>query len=115
VKAVKPDIVIKGKVTAREVRFESQPDISVKWRGCPGLDTTRISLRTNLPKPVQPGVTYRNVELEFQVNGWIREIDCALGRALQARQRPSQAIATPDNVIRQLLQSCPVTDSIPRN
>jgi hypothetical protein len=115
VKAQKPDIVIKGKVTAREVRFESQPEVSVQWRGCPGLDTTRVSVRTNLPKPVQPGVTYRNVELDFQVSGWLREIDCAIGRALDARQRQNLRVATPDSVIRNLLQSCPATDSIRRN
>jgi hypothetical protein len=109
-----PDIVIKGRVTAREVRFASQPQVDVQVRGCPALDTTRVSVRTNLPRPVQAGVTYRDVHVDFELSAWLREIDCAIGRSLQSRRRQNQPLATADTVLRQLLQSCPASDSLRR-
>ena len=114
IRSTRPEVTIRGKVTAKEVRFGSQPQVSVQVRGCPGLDTTRLSVRTNLPKPVQPGVTYRDVQLDFQLSAWLRDIDCAIGRALQARQRQNLRINAPDSVIRQMIQSCPLPDSLSR-
>jgi hypothetical protein len=114
VRGTRPEVTLRGKVTAREVRFESQPQVSVQVRGCPALDTTRLSVRTNLPRPVQPGVTYRDVQVDFQLSAWIRDIDCAIGRALQARQRQNLRITAPDSLIRQMLQSCPAADSLSR-
>lgn len=115
VRAIKPDIVLRGRVTARELRFESQPQVMTQVQGCPALDTTRVSVRTNLPRPVQAGVTYRNVQVDFQLSAWVRDIDCAIGRSLQARQRQNRPTVTADSVLRQLLQSCPASDSLRRN
>jgi hypothetical protein len=114
IRGTRPEVVLRGKVTAKELRFASQPQVSVQVRGCPGLDTTRLSVRTNLPKPVQPGVTYRDVQLDFQLSAWLRDIDCAIGRALQARQRQNLRINSPDSLIRQMIQSCPPPDSLSR-
>ena len=57
---------------ARKLRFSKKPKTEVKWRQevngrlvDENLDaeTASLSRRKNLPEEVEPGVTYRNVEL----------------------------------------------------
>src|SRR5688572_12920212 len=71
VAGLKPDIVIGWSVSARELRFESQPRISVSFKGCPGLDSLVITRRENLPKPVQPGVTYSNILISGELRSYL--------------------------------------------
>lgn len=56
------DIVLFAAVEARSVRFNSQPRVRVRlcWGNGAG-DTLRVIERSNLPKPVAAGVTYRDV------------------------------------------------------
>ena len=50
------------------MRFASQPRIRVRL--CGGvLDSVRIVERRNLPDPVQPGVTYRDVYIAVEILG----------------------------------------------
>jgi hypothetical protein len=89
---VKPDIAIIARVEAAELKFNAQPSTSLQLFGCPQVDTSMVVLRTNLPKPVQPGVTYRNVIVDFRLNMKFAELECVLAG------RP--CVAKPDSVRR---------------
>jgi hypothetical protein len=71
-----PDIEIGAAVRARKLRFRSKPKTRVEFEGRTRirsddrvedveLETESGSERRNLPEEVEPGVTYRNVEV-----GW---------------------------------------------
>lgn len=90
-----PDLVIRASARAAEVRFGSQPEIDVRLRGCAVLDTVRVLERRNLPDPVQPNVTYRDVFVAVEILGHL-DVTCLLpGLALR--------LCTP-----------PAADSVPR-
>src|SRR5687768_5969212 len=72
----KPDIMLLARVEARTLRFHSNPDASLTVSGCPAADTTHVVVRTNLPKPVQSGVTYQNVRVELLLKLRLAEADC---------------------------------------
>jgi hypothetical protein len=63
------DIILLASVSARELRFYSQPRISVRL--CGGLDSVRVVERRNLPERVVPGVTYRDVHVAVEIVGHI--------------------------------------------
>jgi hypothetical protein len=63
------DVILLASVSAREVRFQSQPRISVRL--CGGFDSVRVVERRNLPQRVVPGVTYRDVYVAVEILGHI--------------------------------------------
>ena len=87
----RPDLLIVASVSAREVRFETQPEARVRLTGCAALDTVIVTERTNLPDPVQPGVTYRDVRVGIEIRGWLN-VECiaALAAAEPALCAPVQ-------------------------
>jgi hypothetical protein len=71
-----PDIEIGAAVRARKLRFRSKPKTKVEFEGhthvrsderieAVEIESESGSERHNLPEEVEPGVTYRNVEV-----GW---------------------------------------------
>ena len=71
-----PDIEIGAAVRARKLRFRSKPKANVEFEGHTRvrsddriedveIESESVSERRNLPEEVEPGVTYRNVEV-----GW---------------------------------------------
>jgi hypothetical protein len=71
-----PDIEIGARAKARKLRFRRKPETRVEFEGRTRvrsddriedleLDTESRSDRRNLPEEVEPGVTYRDVEV-----GW---------------------------------------------
>jgi hypothetical protein len=70
-----PDVVIRATATAREVRFSTQPRTAVRTLGC--ADSLIVTERVNLPDPVQPGVTYRDVRVGVEIRADFR-ITCLL-------------------------------------
>lgn len=86
-----PDLLITASVSARELRFESEPRAQVRLAGCAALDTVIVTERTNLPDPVQPGVTYRDVRVGIEIRGWL-SVECiaALAAAEPALCAPVQ-------------------------
>jgi hypothetical protein len=73
-----PAIILFASASAREVRFASQPRIRVRL--CGGvLDSVRVLERRNLPDPVQPGVTYRDVYIAVEILGRLNA-ECLAGR-----------------------------------
>src|SRR6266480_7097493 len=61
------DIMLLVGVHADEVRFASTPHLRVRL--CWGGDTLRVVQRDNLPSPIVPGTTYRNVYIAVELLG----------------------------------------------
>lgn len=72
-----PLVIVRATATAREVRFGSQPRTSVRATGCAGVDPVRVTERVNLPDPVEPGVTYRDVRVGVEIRADLR-VACLL-------------------------------------
>lgn len=60
-------ISIDAKVKAKSVRFDQVPNVRVTFPGHGQRDTRWTAQRKNLPKPLKPGVTYKNVEVTTQI------------------------------------------------
>jgi hypothetical protein len=102
----KSDIVLFARVRAETLRFESTPEVRAAVSGCPQLDTTRLVIRTNLPQPVQPGVTYRNVLIDARLRAQFADIECLLADlagatvADSARNRGARSACSRGDTIR---------------
>ena len=80
-------------VQADEVRFAKQPHLRVRL--CWGGDTLRVVQRDNLPSPVVPGTTYRNVYVAVEIIGRVNAecLSNAIGVGNQQTQRAGAAQA----------------------
>ncbi len=77
-----PDLAITANVTARELRFEQVPNPRVDFTGRPQRETVWDAARRNLPRPVQPGVTYRDIGIELKITSRFADIDRIVAEAL---------------------------------
>src|SRR5919202_933961 len=77
-----PDLSITARVTARELRFEKVPNPKVDFTGRPRRETVWESERENLPKQVQPGVTYRDIGITLRITSVFADIDRIVAEAL---------------------------------
>jgi len=87
------DVLLLVGVHADEVRFGSQPHVRVRL--CWGGDTLRVVQRDNLPSPIVPGTTYRNVYIAVELLGRINA-ECladriGVGNASPQNARPTDA------------------------
>ena len=89
-----PDLSIRARATTRTLRFDVQPEASVRVWACPLADTTRLVERGGLPRPVQPGVVYRDVTVSAEYAAVLSE---ALGDLLKP---PACGAARPDSAAR---------------
>ncbi len=62
-----PDIDFSASVTARELRFEEEPQAEVRFWGYPEHNSVSVNERKNLPEKVQQGVTYRDVSVRSRI------------------------------------------------
>ena len=85
------DVLLLVGIHADEVRFGSQPHVRVRL--CWGGDTLRVVQRDNLPSPVVPGTTYRNVYIAVELLGRINAECLAekIGVGNNARPTPPSA------------------------
>lgn len=60
-----PDIEFSSTVEAERLHFREAPRTEVTFRGEPGRSSVKRSRRVNLPEPVEPGVEYRRVRVEY--------------------------------------------------
>jgi hypothetical protein len=87
----RPSIVLLASASSREVRFASQPRIHVRL--CGGImDSVRVLERRNLPDPVRPGATYRDVYVAVEILGHLNT-ECILNRLGVTPQRTAGARA----------------------
>jgi hypothetical protein len=78
----KADLSITAHVRARSLKFETVPNPTVEFPGSPARDTVWEAQRENLPTPVQPGVTYRNIGIRLKITSIFRDIDRIVAEAL---------------------------------
>lgn len=76
------DLVIKANVRARELRFEEVPNASVAFTGRPRRETVWEAERQNLPRPVRPGETYRDIGIRLRIISVFADIDRIVAEAL---------------------------------
>jgi hypothetical protein len=76
------DLSITAHVTARELRFEEAPNVSVEFTGQPRGETVWEAERQNLPRPVRPGETYRDIGIRLRIVSVFADIDRIVAEAL---------------------------------
>jgi hypothetical protein len=76
------DLSITARVTADSLRFEKVPNTRVEFTGKPERVTVWEAERENLPRPVQPGVTYRNIGITLRITSVFADIDRIVAEAL---------------------------------
>jgi hypothetical protein len=76
------DLSITANVMARELRFETVPNPKVEFTGSHERETVWNAERQNLPRPVEPGVTYRNIGIRLKITSVFADIDRIVAEAL---------------------------------
>ncbi len=76
------DLSITANVSARELKFEIVPNPTVDFPGQPKRETVWEADRQNLPKPVEPGVTYRNIGIQLRISSRFADIEHIVAEAL---------------------------------
>ena len=76
------DLAITANVTAESLKFDAVPNVTVEFPGRPRRETAWEAERTNLPRPVQPGVTYRDVGVRLKIVSVFADIDRIVAEAL---------------------------------
>ena len=76
------DVSITSSVTAQELRFKVVPNSKIEFSGSPQRNTGWQTERVNLPKPVQAGVTYRNIGINLEITSVFSDIDRIVSEAL---------------------------------
>ncbi|HKO62980.1 MAG TPA: hypothetical protein VJV03_17605 [Pyrinomonadaceae bacterium] len=76
------DIAIIADIKAESLLFEAVPNPKVEFPGNQTLKTTWEAFRDNLPNPVQPGVTYRNIGIRLKITSAFADIDRIVSEAL---------------------------------
>jgi hypothetical protein len=68
---VADDVEMGARVKAKRLRFKKVPETEVEFKGEPEPDSESGSERKNLPEEVEPGVTYRDVEVRWRAGAKI--------------------------------------------
>jgi hypothetical protein len=76
------EVSITANVTARELKFETVPNPTVEFPGNPVQETVWDAKRENLPRPVEPGVTYRNIGIRLRISSRFADIERIVAEAL---------------------------------
>lgn len=76
------DIVILANIKARELTIEAVPNTKVDFFGTHERQTIWEDERQNLPRPVQPGVTYRNIGIQLRIVSRFADIERIVAEAL---------------------------------
>ena len=93
-----PDIILRASVSARQLTFRTQPQLSIRL--CGGtLDSIRVVERRNLPTPVVAGTTYRDVYVEIEILGHLTG-SCIANGLTGGRAAPSASSPCASLVIR---------------
>jgi hypothetical protein len=70
-----PDIEIGAVVRAKRLRFNKKPETEIRFEGEPDVDSSSGSERKNLPEPVEPGKTYRDVLIGWRATAKLDQKD----------------------------------------
>ena len=88
------DIAITARVRAESLRFDVVPTPKVEFSGQPERNTVWEAERENLPTPVEPGVTYRDIGLRLKITSVFTDIDRIVAEALGEVPVSEEAKAT---------------------
>jgi hypothetical protein len=70
-----PDVEMRASVRAKELRFGCKPEVRIgAWANAPA-SAEHESVRENLPDEVEPGVTYRDVEVRWRLAARLEDPD----------------------------------------
>jgi hypothetical protein len=87
------DLVITATVRAKELKFEVVPNPKVEFPGNKPRQTVWEADRTNLPKPLEPGVIYRDIGIRLRIFSRFSEIQRIVLEALDEENPPDPAPA----------------------
>lgn len=76
------DVAITATVTARELKFEQVPNPTVEFPGAPARETVWEADREKLSRPVEPGVTYRDIGIRLRISSRFADIERIVAEAL---------------------------------
>jgi hypothetical protein len=76
------DIAITANIKAKSLVFEVVPNPTVEFPGTPERNTIWEAKRENLPTPVEPGVTYRDIGIRLKITSVFKDIDRIVAEAL---------------------------------
>lgn len=76
------DLLILANVSAKELKFEIVPNTQVNFPGTHDRKSFWEAERENLPRPAQPGVTYRNIGIQLRIVSRFADIDRIVSEAL---------------------------------
>jgi hypothetical protein len=79
-----PDVDVSTSVRARELRFGVIPETSVSFEGEPAVRSSSRAERENLPDELEPGVTYRDIQVRWRARARIVPSGLALVLGLVA-------------------------------
>jgi hypothetical protein len=93
-----PDLEIRATVRWKELKFETVGTPRVEFSGTPARDTVWEAERDNLPKPVQPGVVYKDGGIRLTITSSFADlarlfVDLDAGRPVGGPASPSPAAA----------------------
>ena len=80
-----PDIEIKARATAKELKFEVVGNATVEFTGNVKRDTVSKFDRGNLPDPVKPGVTYKEIEINLLITSMFADIKQIVSEILREK------------------------------
>src|SRR5919109_1227478 len=106
-----PDVKFYARVRLAELRFVTAPRAQLHVYGCVPTDTIRVLERRNLPTPVEPGVTYRDVEIAVEITTRVDVICGPLLHSLLERADTAVATRTAAANLRRICARTPNPDS----
>jgi hypothetical protein len=68
-----PDVEMAARVRAKELRFECKPDVRIGAHADSPASVEHVSERENLPDEVEPGVTYRDIEIRWRLAARLKD------------------------------------------
>ncbi|MFD0772875.1 hypothetical protein ACFQZ2_02940 [Streptomonospora algeriensis] len=66
---------ISAAVKAEELTFSEVPEVTVDFPGDAEQEAASGSDRTNLPEEVEPGVTYRDIRVDYRIASRLTDAD----------------------------------------
>jgi hypothetical protein len=87
------DLAITATVHAREMTFNVVGNATVEFPGNPERVTVWEAQRENFPRPVEPGVTYRNITVRLTILSRFEDIDRIVQEAFEALGVPPEQLA----------------------
>lgn len=106
------DVSITASVTARELKFEAVPNPNVEFTGNHERVTIWDANRQNLPRPVQPFVTYRNIGIQLKITSVFADIDRIVSEALGEKPVTEDVQGAQQNEAKTISQT-PSSNSLP--